>query len=384
MFRKWLIFFITVSLVASFLASCEVSTEDPLSLAPVSGPSSEAESSIEESLHASSSEGESYVSEIAIIESSEPEESSEDTSSEVSEEISYPNPTFQGGDVSTPENPDEALIPIRSITQGELGVLQLIGDIDLTDPETAAAVLKIEEMLAGYDKNISFCAYSLDGSRAIAYNCEETYFSACTIKAGYMLYCCLAIDQGLASKDEVMYYQKDKYYHGGSGKIKNAEDGTPYTLGELIELSLSVSDNIAYKMLFAYFGTDGYNRMVEELGVPRLKLSSSVWNRKTTARDLCIIWRELYFYFDTETTMAKLFRRSCTNTRFNYATIYLDEEYSHKSGDRFEPDPVYNDAAIVWKEMPYVISTLNSSEGEPADEELVGTIVKLINDHIMK
>ena len=278
---------------------------------------------------------------------------------------------------------------IRDIRQAEEDTIQLYGNIDLEDPETVAALEQINQLLATYDKDIAFCAYSLDGSRAIAYNCEEKYFSACTIKAGYMLYCCKAIEAGLASPDDTMAYDKDKYYHGGSGKIKNAEDGTVYTLRELIRLSLRYSDNIAYKMLVSYFGKDGYNAFVEELGVSRLRLSSStsvstVWNYNMNTRDLCIMWRELYFYFASETEMAKLYKTACTNTAYNYATKYLKEDYSHKSGDKFEPNPVYNDGAIVWKKTPYVVAVLNASEGEDEDEYVVATIVKLINDYIMK
>ncbi len=280
-------------------------------------------------------------------------------------------------------------LTIRSIEQTADDTIQLYGNIDLSDPETVSALEQIHQLLATYDKEIAFCAYSLDGSRAIAYNCEETYFSACTIKAGYMLYCCKAIEQGIASPDDTMAYDKEKYYHGGSGKIKNEEDGAVYTLKELIRLSLRYSDNIAYKMLVAYFGKDGYNAFVEKLGVSRLRLSSStsvstVWNSNTTTRDLCIIWRELYFYFASETEMAKLYKTACTNTPYNYATKYLTEDYTHKSGDRFAPDPVYNDGSIVWKDTPYVVATLNGSEGEEMDEYVVATIVKLINDYIMK
>lgn len=387
MLRKILFSVLAMFTAASLLVSCEWSADDPLSAAESSAtPSHVSEASSAGESRAEDSTEDNASSEIILIESSDEEESSMPTieESEISEEISYPDPTCAYTNITTPENPEEEPITIRSIHQVEEDVLELYGDIDLQDEETAAAIAQIEELLANYSKEISFFAYSLDGTRAISYNCEDNYFSACTIKAGYMLYCCLAIDQGLASKDDVMYYQ-EKYYHGGSGRIKNSEYGTPYTLEELIKLSLSVSDNIAYKMLVAYFGTEGYNAMVEQLGVERLKLSSSsVWNYRTTARDLSIVWRELYFYFRTESEMAQLYKSSCTNTRFNYATIYLDEDYSHKSGDKFKPDPVYNDAAIVWKEMPYVIATLNGSEGEAEDEYVVATIVKLINDHIMK
>lgn len=318
------------------------------------------------------------------LESSESWPDDSDTSSdETSAEVSYPDPVCSGDHIDTPRNPDEEPIPIRSVRQTEKNTLLTDGAIHAEHPETAAVLQQIRDLVQGYDKRVSFFAYALDGSRAISYNCEETYFSACTIKASFMLYCCMAIDQGLASKDQVMYYQ-EKYYHGGSGVIQFSEFGTPYTLEKLIELCLSRSDNVAYEMLSAYFGHTGYNEMINALGVERLRLGSSIWNYQMTARDLAIIWREVYFYFQTDTPMARLYKQSCTNTRYNYATIYLKESYSHKSGDNFGKYAVYNDGAIVWADRPYVVTILTNSEGKEPDVTLVGTIVKLINDQIMK
>lgn len=380
------------------MASCEVSTDDPLASQPANDLLSDTESVLEHSSEPISDDEISLIetsselisSEVTDAEPSEDfiDKSSEDvveeSSIEESSEVSYPDPTFGGGEVKPLMVPDEEGIPIRSLHQKEEDTLEWYGDIDLNDPETADAIAQIQELIDGYDKDFAFFAYSLDGSRAITYNCEDTYFSACTIKASYMLYCCLAIDQGLASKNEVMYYQ-EKYYHGGSGKIKNAEYGTPYTLEELIGLALSVSDNIAYKMLNAYFGVDGYNKMMKTLGVERLQLASyTVWNYQMNARDLSIIWRELYFYFQTETPMSKLYYRNCTNTAYNYATRYIDEKYSHKSGDKFPPNPVCNDGALVWKDIPYVVATMNASEDEKEDQDVVCGIVKIINDVLMK
>lgn len=358
MLRKVISLLLLMAFVAALLASCAVDFADPLADA----------------------EDERTIPTVVL------------PSVKLNQSVTYPAPE-PNEELSTPMDeplpePAPIMIPIRSITQNQENVLEFYGDVDMNDPEVAAAVQQINELLAGYDKPIAFCAYSLDGSRAIAYNCRENYFSACTIKAGYMLYCCLAIDQGIVDPDEIMIYEK-KYEHGGSGKIKNSEYGTPYTIKELIRLSLRYSDNIAYKMLVHYFGKDGYNKMMNELGVSKLRLSSStsissVWNYNANARDLCIIWRELYFYFASETEMAKLFKTATTNTAYNYATKLIDEKYSHKSGDKFKPNPVYNDAAIVWKkDNPYVVATLNGSEGEEEDEYVVGTIVKLINDHIM-
>lgn len=373
MLRKGLVIFLLFALAVSVLAACEPAVEPPVN-----------ESSSESVLSVSS--GNSSVPSDVVAESGVPSESSQVISEEISEEsevTSWPDPVFSGGNMVTPVNPDGTPIPIHSLKQTEDNVLLVYGEIDPNDEATAEVLEQMREMIRGYDKRVSFCAYALDGSRAITYNCEEQYFSACTIKAGFLLYCCLAIEQGLASADEVMYYQ-EKYYHKGSGKIKDSAYGTPYTLGYLIQQALTISDNVAYEMLSAYFGHSGYNQMIQTLELDRLTLGSSIWSHRMTARDLAIIWRELYFYFQTNTEMAKLYYKACTNTPFNYATVYLQEKYSHKSGDNFGANAVYNDGAIVWADRPYVIAILNNSEGEPKDIELVGNLVKLINDSLMK
>ena len=144
--------------------------------------------------------------------------------------VSYPDPVFSGGELEVPVNPeDDAKVQLHSLTQTEKDALLTYGDLDPEDPETAEALQKIQNLLDGYNKRVSFCAYA---SRAIAYNCEE--------------------------------------------------------------------------------------------------------------------------------------------------------KYSHKSGDNFGKNAVCNDGAIVWADRPYVVAILNASEGEPADEALVGNIVKCINDKLMK
>lgn len=377
MLRKGLAVFLLFAFAVAMLAACE----------PASGPAED--SSASEGLSSVSS-GDVSSSPFIFIESAVSDESAaesvEESSAETSEEsevTSWPDPVFPGGEMHTPVNPDDALISIRSLKQTEDDVLLVYGGIDPEDEETAEVLEQMRAMIRGYDKRVSFCAYALDGSRAITYNCEEQYFSASTIKASFLLYCCLAIEQGLTSADEVMYYQ-EKYYHSGSGKIKDSAYGTPYTLKYLIRQALTISDNAAYEMLSAYFGHSGYNRMIGTLGLDRLKLSSSIWSNRMTARDLAIIWRELYFYFQTDTDMANLYYNACTNTPLNYATIYLKEKYSHKSGDNFGTYAAYNDGAIVWADRPYVIAILTNSEGEAQDIRLVGNLVKLINDSLMK
>ena len=273
-------------------------------------------------------------------ETSSPTETSKDSGK-------HEQPVFQGGDVVTPVNPTSEYVNIRTVTTPERNNLVVVG-VDTEDPTVAEGIEKLNAIYSTYKNTTGFFAYSLDGKRAIAWNCENEFFSACTVKTGFILYCCLAIDQGLADKDTVMYYEA-KYYHGGSGYIKNCEYGTSFTIERLIYLSLNVSDNIAYEMLTAFFGHDGYNKMMQDLGCERLQLDKSIWSYKMNAHDLAILWRELYFYFQTDSYMANLYRKATFNTKYNYATKKIDYDYNHKSGDSQASHPVINDGSIIWQ-----------------------------------
>lgn len=383
-----------VMLIGVFV-SCEASDINP------SNPFETDSSQPDESAVSDEASSKSNASVIQLIEISEDEseESSKETSKEVSHETSketsaetsvdvsdpnkLPEPVYNGGTVTIPDTTGGEFVNIRAVTSSAKNTLEVFGDIDPDDPETAAAMQEIADMMKKYTKTTGFFGYSLDGKRAVAFNCENEFFSACTVKTGFILYCCLAIDQGMADKDTVMYY-KEKYYHGGSGYIKNCEYGTSFTLERLIYLALNVSDNIAYEMLTAYFGHDGYNQMITDLGCERLTLGRSIWSYSMNAHDLAIIWRELYFYFQSNSYMANLYQKATYNTKYNYGSKALSWNYNHKSGDSQASHPVINDGSIIWADEPYVFTILNSSMGDHADETIVATLAKIVDEKLIR
>ncbi len=358
-------------------------------------------------------EGSSKPSSITLV-STPPAENSEDTSSEVWWTVlpadadptadpnfngrTYDNPNCPYDHVDRPVFSDPAPVQIRSLQQSQSNVVMTQG-FDPNDAEANAALAEIDRLLANYShrREVSFVAYSMDGTKMLSYNCEQAYFSACTIKTSFIYYCCLAIDRGLASKDTIMIYQPENYSYGGSGiiAIDPKNNYQPYTLEKLIKLALSRSDNAAYRMLIDYFGRDGYNQMVKEMGLERLQLtfetsSTGMWSYDMNARDLAIMWRELYFYFQSGSPMSKLYYESTTNTNVNwaYAIHGIPDvkngivQYTHKSGDA-EKNPATNDGAIVWAEQPYIIVVLNGTE-HYQNKSTVDAIATQIHEHLMK
>ena len=123
--------------------------------------------------------------------------------------------------------------------------------------------------------------------------------------------------------------------------------------------------------------------MMEDFGCERLKLGSSIWSYQMNAHDLAVLWRELYFYFQSDSYMANLYRKATFNTKYNYATKSIEYDYNHKSGDSQARNPVINAGALIWAEHPYVVAILDSAGGEHADDVAVATTVKIINDYII-
>ncbi len=110
-----------------------------------------------------------------------------------------------------------------------------------------------------YDK--SFVLYDINSGGIIGYN-YETYFPvASTIKAPMVLTCLQSVDRGEHSFDETIKYSSS-FNSSGSGIIKNSSYGTVYSLEEIMEYTVTVSDNVGYYMLQNHFGYAQYGGML--------------------------------------------------------------------------------------------------------------------------
>lgn len=267
----------------------------------------------------------------------------------------------------------------KYISASSLGLvdknLYTYGDVDEKLADELEAILK------NYNNNISIACWSTDGSKALLYNTEQTYFSACTIKMPVMYVYCKQIDEGVINPNEKLTYQQ-RHWHQGSGEIRYHAYGNKYTTQELIEKSLSISDNVAYKMLLERYGREPLKQLAKDLDCESICFSNgSKWSKNLNARDLMVVWSEIYNYFCSNSEAAKMLKDACTNTKFNYGTKTITEyDYSHKSGDNFGEFRAYHDAGIVWSDVPYVYVVLTRSEGTAYDRNVVDSAMEIVKE----
>lgn len=256
---------------------------------------------------------------------------------------------------------------------------------DLKNDEYKDALKELETVLDNYSRNVSVVAYALDNNKALAYNTSEELFCACTVKAAYALYACKQMEEGNGSLKTEMVYES-KHYEPGTGDMQYSSFGTVFTMETIIDKTMGISDNVGYFMMVDYFGRDGYNEWVRDLGCPSLQISPTVWSLHAKAKDLAVIWREIYNYFETDSEYAEFLKKTCTNTPNNYATAALENvDISHKQGHNSSGGWfAYSDAGIVWKgDNPYIIVVLTDAPGPSSyDAGVMADIIKIMNDKL--
>lgn len=304
--------------------------------------------------------------------------SNEDSLNSIPEESDISDyPAEESSEASIEVSFEESLKPDYSLEESreeepQEDILSLLGDHGkdiVTHGEfDEAEIAKLEAILDGYSHNISLVAYSIDNKKLISYNTEARLFCASAIKAPYALYCCLEMEKGNGSLDTELVYE-EKHYESGTGDMQYQPYGTVFDLETIINKTLGISDNVGYLMMTDYFGREGYNQWVEDIGAASLQISPTVWSLKASAKDFALIWREYYNYFKTESQYADFLYNACTNTGNNYATAnFADLDYSHKHGhNRSGGWHAYCDAGIIWQ-GEYIIVILTDAPG-PSDYE---------------
>lgn len=246
-------------------------------------------------------------------------------------------------------------------------------------------ISELHDILNGYSYNVSLSVCSVDGSKGLYYNTNAEIFGACTVKSAYTLYACKQMEKGNGNLQTQITYEQ-KHYESGTGDMQYSPFGTVFSMETALYKSMSISDNVGYIMSVDYFGREGYNNWVSELGCESLIIKPTVWSLKTKSNDLVKIWREIYDYFQTDSDYAKFLYDSCTNTAGNYATAALDGvEYSHKQGHNSTGDWLsLSDAGIVWKEnSPYIIAIITDSPGPSGySADVFAKIINIVHNDL--
>ena len=161
------------------------------------------------------------------------------------------------------------------------------------------------------------------------------------------------VDESILDK-KLIY--TENYLKHGAPIMSEKNFGDQFTIRELVNYSISVSDNIAYKMLLEYIGFNNLKSYGHSIGNKHTLEGDDRINGNINLNDAFNYMKRLYDYINNNGELGKELREYFKN---NHA-LYFENNYNsilHKSGDWKE---AHHDTAIIEDENPYIIVILTN------------------------
>ncbi len=258
----------------------------------------------------------------------------------------------------------------------------------------------VKTLLDGKAGRYSVFYINLKNGETLGYKQSDPMVSASSIKIAYNTYLYKKAADGSLSMDEQMAYNAAPYPQGdletGTGTIQTTANGTKYTLSQLSNLSITISDNCATNMILRKLGgIDAVNTeyMVPISAVVNYRTTASYTDyagnaqsgkQRTSATDLAMYAKNLYsLYKAAPASYEKLITDLCT-TEYSWgipAGVTGGYKVAHKVG--FNPSyGSNNDVGIVFAQEDYVLCVMTESLSDSGAQATIGQVSKLVSDYI--
>ncbi len=221
---------------------------------------------------------------------------------------------------------------------------------------------------------------------------DRRFVAASTVKIAVMIELFRQIDAGGVSLD-LRHTLKPEDKAGGSGVIAHLHDGSELTLGDLVYLMMSISDNSATNILIDRVGMERVNAAMRDLGLRSSKLGRKMQGRQRLGEE-----QENWAVPDEYATMleALLTNRAASPGACAQMLALLEAQQNDRRIARHLPQKdrprwgsktgslpgVTNDAGFIMTERgPLILAVFCENPPDPhAGEQLIGDIAKASRD----
>lgn len=246
---------------------------------------------------------------------------------------------------------------------------------DFSEEEITEEISNIQSELNSMLKKYSVFVYYEDLNSGFTYKYKENkkVYGASLIKLVEAIY----LYDNEIDLDNTMVY-KSKYITSYGKKMKSRKKGESITLRDLMNYSLSVSDNTAHLMLLDYIGSKNLRDYGRSLGATAILEYGSDKYGNQTVNDTNIYLKRAYEIMTNKEKYPEgnLLREYMSNDYRNYLILDNEKDIAHKYGYY---DNYSHDIGIVFDENPYTISIL-TIHGNGNYKSIMNNIHKKINE----
>ncbi|NPV53269.1 MAG: serine hydrolase [Firmicutes bacterium] len=188
-------------------------------------------------------------------------------------------------------------------------------------------------------------------------NASEPITAASTVKIPVVLYLNELIAQGKLDWDDRVTYYKESDYQDGAGILQfTARDGDRYSLRVLANLAITISDNVANRMLMRYLGKENIKLYMEGIGGKTVFPDGA---NITTAADMGAYMQAVLDFNERHPELGARLLDDMSHPIYHVGLpgkLPENLTVAHKEGDVWG---VANDAGIVFAPRPYILVVLS-------------------------
>jgi beta-lactamase class A len=228
------------------------------------------------------------------------------------------------------------------------------------NPDYVLLTVKLRDYLAQKPGRYGVCYRDLDTGRGFGLDEEQLFKQASCVKIAYVLYLYEQVAAGQCTLEQRLTYRSGDYSEG-SGYLQHfVTDGDRFTVRTLAMIAITLSDNIAYRMIKRYLGAPDVLRYMERLGMQHPRPNGE---HCTTPRDMVRCLRGVLAFAAREQELGARLLDDMTNPVWHSGLPLLlpdSVRVAHKEGDLHG---VANDAGIIFlPDRPYLLAILSRNQ----------------------
>lgn len=298
--------------------------------------------------------------------------------------------TLSSSDTSTGES---------SATETSLQTSATLSESERQARLDAAAAAVMAVLDAAPQGRFAVYFQNLASGESWAYQAEEPFVAASSIKLGINTYLYTKIDSGEIDPDEQLTYDSRAYptgdYEGGTGTIQGMPDGSAFSVRETSGLSIRISDNCATNMVIRRLGgIDAINPWLNDISGKvdyRVKVSYTNYGgqaqngrHRTCALDLGLQAVRLYELWSDKPAVYEPLMDDLSHTEFDFGIqkgIPEGIRVAHKIGTNGTYS-AENDVGLVFTTEPFALCVMTEMASASQAHEIQADIASIFYTHV--
>lgn len=230
--------------------------------------------------------------------------------------------------------------------------------VSINDSRFRQVEARLRAFLADKPGRFSIYFEDLTTGESFGINPDEPLPAASVVKVPIVLYLYQRVAEGRDDLNRRIAYEPEVDYEGGDGVLRYVvREGDTYSLRVLANLAITISDNIATRMLIRHLGKRNIIGFMRSLGAKTVYPGGK---NIATARDAATYFKAVLRFAKERPELGRMFLDDLANSIYHVGLpggVPKEIVVAHKEGSL---DDVADDAGVVFAPRPFIVAVFSA------------------------